>query len=173
MATIQYKVMIKRVKATKIGDVFEVKISDTEKKYMQYVVSDLTQLNSDVVRVFSKIYLIHEEPLLEDIVSGDVQFYVHCATKLGLKMKCWSLYGNIHEVGDYSNVIFRCSEDFANPQVKVSKDWYIWHINGSFIDVGKLPPKYYQSYIGVICSPPSVLKYVRTGIYQGVYPQYK
>lgn len=55
--------MLKRVKATKIGDVFEVIISDTEKKYMQYVVSDLTQLNSDVVRVFSKIYLIHEEPL--------------------------------------------------------------------------------------------------------------
>ena len=33
--------MIKRVKATKIGDVFEVKISDTEKRYMQYVVSDM------------------------------------------------------------------------------------------------------------------------------------
>ena len=63
MATIQHKIMVKRVKATKIGDVFEVIISDTEKKYMQYVVSDLTQLNSDVVRVFSKIYLIHEEPL--------------------------------------------------------------------------------------------------------------
>ena len=31
--------MIKRVKATKVGDVFEVKISDTEKKYMQYVAS--------------------------------------------------------------------------------------------------------------------------------------
>ena len=36
--------MIKRVKATKIGDVFEVKISDTEKRYMQYVISDTTNL---------------------------------------------------------------------------------------------------------------------------------
>ena len=27
--------MVKRVKNTKIGDVFEVKISDTEKKYMK------------------------------------------------------------------------------------------------------------------------------------------
>ena len=34
--------MIKRVKATKIGDVFEVKISDNEKRYMQYVISNST-----------------------------------------------------------------------------------------------------------------------------------
>ena len=165
--------MAKRVKSTKIGDVFEVKLSDTEKKYMQYVVSDLTQLNSDVVRVFSKLYPIDNKPSLEEIVSDDVQFYVHCATKLGLKKECWSLYGNIPVVGDYSKVIFRCSEDYGNPQVQVSEDWYIWHINGNFIDVGKLPPKYYQSYIGVICSPQSILDYVRTGEYQGVYPKYK
>ena len=29
--------MIKRVKATKVGDVFEVNVSETEKKYMQYI----------------------------------------------------------------------------------------------------------------------------------------
>ena len=46
--------MIKRVKATKVGDVFEVKISDTEKKYMQYIASDISQLNSDVVRCLKK-----------------------------------------------------------------------------------------------------------------------
>ena len=120
--------MIKRVKATKVGDVFEVKISDHEKKYMQYIVSDLTQLNSDVVRVFSKIYNIQDNPSLEEIINGEVQFYLHCVTKLGIKMGCWTLYGNTSEVGNYSNVVFRCSEDYGNPQVKVSYDWYVWHI---------------------------------------------
>ena len=56
--------MIKRVKATKVGDVFEVKISDTQKKYMQYIASDLTQLNSDVLRIFKHIYQINETPTL-------------------------------------------------------------------------------------------------------------
>lgn len=55
--------MIKRVKVTKIGDVFEVKFSDTEKKYMQYIASDLTCLNSDVVRGFSKVYTINVSPM--------------------------------------------------------------------------------------------------------------
>ena len=165
--------MIKRVTATKVGDVFEVKISDHEKKYMQYIVSDLTQLNSDVVRVFSKIYNIQDNPSLEEIINGEVQFYLHCVTKLGIKMGCWTLYGNTSEVGNYSNVVFLCSEDYGNPQVKVSYDWYVWHINGDFIDVGKLPSRYYQSYLGIICSPQSTLDYIRTGEYQGVYPKYK
>lgn len=60
--------MIKRVKVTKIGDVFEVKISDTEKKYMQCIASDLTQLNSDVLRIFKHVYQINETPALEKLV---------------------------------------------------------------------------------------------------------
>ncbi len=41
---------------TKIGDVFSVPINDTEKRFMQLVAFDLTQLNSDVVRIFHKKY---------------------------------------------------------------------------------------------------------------------
>ena len=38
----------------KIGDVFVVKVDDKSKKYFQYIISDLTQLNSDVIRAFKK-----------------------------------------------------------------------------------------------------------------------
>jgi len=71
---------------TKIGDVFSVKIDDSSKKYFQYIISDLTQLNSDVIRAFKKVYPINTNPDLSEIVNGEVEFYAHCVTKLGLKM---------------------------------------------------------------------------------------
>jgi len=48
--------MAKRLK-TKIGDVFSVPINEEEKRYMQLIAFDLTQLNSDVVRILKKIFL--------------------------------------------------------------------------------------------------------------------
>ena len=80
---------------TKIGDVFAVKIDDKSKKYMQYIVNDLIQLNSDVIRVFKKIYKIEEAPELSEIVNNEVEFYAHCVTKLGIKLGCWEKVGNI------------------------------------------------------------------------------
>lgn len=56
---IRYQIMA-RIN-TKIGDVFSVKI-DNNKKYFQYIVSDLTQLNSDVIRAFKKVYPINAHP---------------------------------------------------------------------------------------------------------------
>ena len=114
MATIQHKVMVKRVKATKIGDVFEVKISDTEKKYMQYIASDLTCLNSDVVRGFLKTYDIADKPSLDEIVSDDVDFYAHCDSRAGIKMEYWTLYGNNQDVGNVRNVTFRGTNEFGD-----------------------------------------------------------
>ncbi|CAN5467527.1 hypothetical protein BH09BAC6_BH09BAC6_07690 [soil metagenome] len=42
---------------TKTGDVFSVKLNNS-KKYFQYIANDSTQLNSDVIRGFRKIYAI-------------------------------------------------------------------------------------------------------------------
>lgn len=46
--------MALRIKTTKIGDIFDFVISEIEKRYMQCVISDMTGLNSDVIRVFKK-----------------------------------------------------------------------------------------------------------------------
>ena len=67
--------MTKRIKATQIGDIFEVIISETEKRYMQYVVSDMNCLNSDVIRVFKKKYSRDNNPNIEEIVNDEVLFY--------------------------------------------------------------------------------------------------
>ena len=81
--------------STKIGDVFSVGIDNNSKKYFQYVANDLTQLNSDVIRAFKKVYPINAKHELSEIVSGEVEFFAHCVTKLGLKMKFWEKVGNI------------------------------------------------------------------------------
>ncbi len=41
---------------TKVGDVFSVKLDNEVKKYFQLIAFDLTQLNSDVIRAFKKVY---------------------------------------------------------------------------------------------------------------------
>ena len=54
--------MNKRIKNTKIRDVFSANIDNNHKRYLQYIASDMTQLNSDVIRVFAKIYPIDANP---------------------------------------------------------------------------------------------------------------
>ena len=58
--------MAKRV-YTKKGDVYEIKIDDTTKRYMQFIGLDWNQLNSDTFRVYKKVYPIDAMPSLEEI----------------------------------------------------------------------------------------------------------
>lgn len=102
LVAIRYQIMARA--NTKIGDVFLVKIDGSSKKYFQYIVSDLTQLNSDVIRVFKKVYPINANPDLSEIVSREVEFYAHCVTKLGLKMGYWESIGNISDVGEIDHI---------------------------------------------------------------------
>ncbi|MCD0488056.1 immunity 26/phosphotriesterase HocA family protein [Pedobacter sp. MC2016-14] len=84
--------MAKKLK-TKIGDIFSVPIKETEKRYMQLIAFDLLQLNSDVVRCFSRIYSIGDSPNMEEIINNNVLFYAHCATDFGLKLICGQRLG--------------------------------------------------------------------------------
>lgn len=156
---------------TKIGDVFKVKIDNNSNKYFQYIISDLTQLNSDVIRAFKKAYPININPDLSEIVNGKVEFYAHCVTKLGLKMKYWESVGNNNNVGSFDNVLFRCSGD--NPQIKVSDNWWIWKINEEQKPVGKLEGENRKAEIGSVIPPDSIVHRMQTGKYDFVYPGYE
>jgi glycosidase len=162
---------------TKIGDVFSVKIDESNKKYFQYIISDLTQLNSDVIRVFKKIYSIDNNPELSQIVKGEIAFYAHCITKLGIKMGYWEKAGNIPDVGDTSNILFRNTNDAGSKpgeQIKVSDKWYIWKVNdNNFTRVGKLEGENRKAEIGIVISPDSIVHRMQTGEYDFVYPGYE
>ena len=162
--------MIKRVKATKVGDIFEVKISDTEKKYMQYIASDLTQLNSDVVRGFKKNYNVDTKPSIEEIVSDGVDFYAHCDSRHGIRMEYWTLYGNTQDVGNVQNAIFRCSDDHGDG---ISFRWYIWHINENTIRVENKDSRLRESYYGVVYPAKMIYERIKNGFFDMVYPRYE
>lgn len=155
---------------TKIGDVFSVKIDTTSKKYLQYIVSDLTQLNSDVIRAFKKVYPLNANPDLSEIVNGAVDFYAHCVTKLGLKMGYCEKIGNLADVGEF-NVLFRSSGD--NPQTKISKNWWIWKVNEEQKQVGKLEGENQKAEIGSVIPPDSIVHRMQTGKYDFVYPEFE
>ncbi len=158
---------------TKIGDVFSVKINDNSKKYLQYVVSDIIQLNSDVIRAFKKIYPIDANPDLSEIVKGEVEFYAHCVTKLGIKMGYWECVGNIADVGSFENLLFKSSSDDGNPKIRVSQNWWIWKINEEQRRVGKLEGENRGAEVGSVIPPDSIVYRMRTGKYDFVYPEFE
>lgn len=162
---------------TKIGDVFSVQIDDNSKRYFQYIVSDLTQLNSDVIRAFKKKYPIDSTPDLLDIVQGEVEFYAHCVTKLGLKMGCWEKVGNIGIVGDIDGILFRDTNDAGwkpGEEVLVSHKWYVWRVNDpEFTRVGRLEGDNRRAEIGVVVTPNDIVDRMQTGRYLFVYPGYE
>lgn len=162
---------------TKIGDVFSVKIDDINRKYFQYIARDLTQLNSDVIRVFKKVYHENNTLDLNDIVSGEVEFYAHCITKLGLKMGYWEYVGNISNTGSLENILFRDTNDYGSKpgdQIKLSNNWYVWKINDKdFTRVGKLLGNNRNAEIGIVISPDSIVNRMITGEYNFIYPKFE
>jgi hypothetical protein len=158
---------------TKIGDVFSVKLDNCSKKYFQLVIFDLTQLNSDVIRAFKRKYPIDANPHLSEIITGEVEFYAHCVTKLGIKLGYWEKAGNIAEVGKTDHILFRDSGDYGNPQVKISENWRLWKINEEQKFVGKLEGENQKAEIGLVINPESITHRMKTGEYNfKFYPSY-
>ena len=163
--------------STKIGDVFSVKIDENSKKYFQLIAFDLTQLNSDVIRAFKRIYPIDANPDLLEIVTGEVEFYAHCVTKWGVKLGYWEKAGHIKEVGSLNHILFRDTNDcvckIGEEPIKVSHNWYVWKINEEFRDVGKLIDENRKAEIGLVINPESIVHRMRTGVYDGFYPDFE
>ena len=158
---------------TTLGDVFSVKLDDNTKKYIQYVATDLTQLNSDVIRAFKKTYSINATPDLSEIVKGEVEFYAHCVTKWGIKLNLWEKIGNIADIGKVE-VLFRDTNDYGSKPdiepIKISSNWYVWSINGEFKHIGKLEGIYKDSYAGIIINPQGIIELLKGNIYPINYP---
>lgn len=163
---------------TSIGDIFSVKINDRQKKYFQLIAFDLTQLNSDVIRAFKRIYNLDESPDLSSIIDDEIDFYTHCVTKLGLKMELWEKVGNDSDVGETEHILFRATEDYGVKQgeepIKVSNNWYIWQINDKdFTDVGKLKGENRKAEIGIVINPLGVIELMKGNKYPVNYPDFE
>jgi hypothetical protein len=156
--------MLKRVRNTQIGDIFAVPVNEREKRYIQYIISDLSQLNSDVIRAFKSVYPIDTSPAPEEIVSDEVDFYAHCVTKAGIKSGLWEKTGNTSDVGRTDHILFRDNNDYKNPDT-----WYVWHINGDFKRVGKLTEETKKAELGLVFQPESILHRLKTRSHRGIF----
>ena len=125
-----------------LGDVFEVPISKERKGYVQFVTTDSCELNSDVIRVFSKRYHVSDTPNLKDIVDGDIDSFYHVYLKVGVKTNVWHKIGNVPGEEGFDAPYLRSSEDYGNPDVRVSQNWFVWRTTDSSPRyVGKLSEK--------------------------------
>lgn len=68
----------------KVGDIFKVRLDNGFSKYFQFIGSDHTQLDSDVIRCFKTKY--SSSVMLEEIVTDEIETYIHCMIKQGIKM---------------------------------------------------------------------------------------
>ena len=141
--------MAKRI-VTKIGNVFCAEFEDF-KCYFQYIANDLTQLNSSVIRVFRRHYPLDYNPVIDDIVKDDIQFYAHTILRRGIELGGWYKVGKSAEIGEaeLSEVVFGYTIDHTFINLKINEvdpltNWHIWHVNGEFTCVGKLPEKYHS-----------------------------
>lgn len=156
---------------TKIGDVFLVNISEEKKKYFQYISNDLIQLNSDVMRVFKKVYSKDETPDVSEIIKDEIEFYAHCVTKFGIKFGLWEKVGNIQEVGKTDHILFRNTNDYGykvgQAPLKISHNWHVWRITDKdFRKVGKLVGENREAEIGLVMNPMEIVHRMKTGVYE-------
>ena len=155
----------------KIGDVFEIALRENCKVYMQYVANDVTQMESEVIRVFSRRYASNEVVEVEDIVDDDVAFHAHTFVHLGAKEGRWTKIGNSQKLGKL-DVLFRGSDDYGNPDVDVSEKWYVWKLGKTAKSIGKLKEKYQSLEYGYVIPAEFIIERIETGKYQFVHPGY-
>jgi hypothetical protein len=151
---------MKRSKNTAIGDVFQVRLENDTKRYFQHIVSDLSQLNSDVIRVFKTAYPGDARLTLSEIVSDEVDFYAHCVTLAGVKLGFWDLVGNLPETGDVKSVTFRSSDEIG---AKTSAKWWLWKVNEEPRFVGSLEGEDQLAEIGIVASLQTLVRRIKTG----------
>lgn len=154
-----------------IGDIYVVNLSGGKKKYFQHIANDIEQLDSNVIKAFKSEYNAEDNPLLEELAMDEVDFYIHIILKIGLKLKRWEKVGKAKVVGS-CDIFFKSTNDYGNPEIKVSKDWWVWKLNGEKKYVGKLTGKYKEAEIGVVVNPDDVLERMETGKFSFFYPSF-
>jgi hypothetical protein len=155
-----------------VGDLFEVQVDPESTRVFQYISDDATQLHSNVVRVFRETYKVGEPMDVRHILDGEIDFHAHVFLMIGLRQKCWQKIGHAEPPRDLDTVLFRDSNDYGDPKIKISKNWYVWKINSATKHVGVLSERYQGAEIGVVLPPKSFVDRMRTGKYDFVYPGY-
>ena len=165
-----------------VGDVFEVRLVDGKKAYLQYIGKDTLQIRAHVVRVFKNRHPVDSSPDIEDVVNDAVEFYAHViSVEFGMQDGTWARIGNSKNIGNPSSAFFRDPGDPDEQEgdgrwrgPKVSKTWYLWRFGDSEkVFVKQLKGKDIEAERGDAMWPRRVVERIETGQYSGLYPNYQ
>ena len=158
------------------GDIFSLITESGAKRYFQFVTKDTSEFDSDVIRIFKKVYPIDSSPSTAEIVDDDVECYMHTMVSWGLYLGLWTRSGNDDNIGKL-DISFRRSNDYGRFPLfekRVSNNWEVWTMNQPKQSVGMLPESHYSADIGDIGSPSTVLKRINEGYFPSEwYPLYR
>ena len=170
--------MAKRI-VTKIGNVFCAEIDGKYKCFFQYIMNDITQLNSSVIRVFKRRYPMDYKPDIEEIVSDDVLFYAHTILRVGIEFGAWYKVGKSMNLGEEKcrKVLFGYTHDTifdeaGHPHQIIH--WMVWHLGEDFVRIKKLPEKYYNDFEdGSIFTFMDIIERIKYGFFTSYSDVYK
>ncbi|ASE62038.1 hypothetical protein CEQ15_11320 [Chryseobacterium indologenes] len=168
--------MARRVK-TEIGDIFSVSLDNGNKKFFQYIANDLTQLNSDVIRVFKKEFPDTETVDITELLAGEIDFHAHTMINIGVKQECYTQEGKSNVYPAIDKILFRDTNDYGKKvgeePIKISNNWFVWKINDkNFQVVGVLEGENRTAEIGIVIPPFAIVERIKTGKYNFVYPEF-
>jgi len=139
----------------KVGDIFEIALSDGRKAYCQYVFFD--PMMGELVQVFNLI--TRETPSLEAILASGPKFPpVFTVPSVGVEQGTWRVIGNV-EVKDFKYPMFKAGNEDSQGRVSV---WWLYD-GGREIRVGKLPPGAERYEFRVVWAPVNLTRRIETG----------
>jgi hypothetical protein len=156
----------------KIGDLFEIPLSDGRKAYGQFVYENM----GSIIRIFDYFTSRDEEADLNKIDTSKLLFPpIHAGIHLALKLKMWKIIGRL-PYDDYVfkgflnyNEVLPLPADRKEP-VRI-KSWALWDGKKS-IPLGEKLPEEYQHYEDVGIYPPDfITKRIETGWDMFQYPK--
>lgn len=159
------------MKKLAVGDIFCSALGNGKKCFFQYIANDSSQLNGNVIRVFSTKYNKSDEPEIHEIVNDSVDFHALVVLSLGLKLKHWQKIGNSKYIKNLE-FFFRNSSDYGFSQEPVSHNWWVWKVDSEHLFVGKLEKNFQTADIGIIVTPEDIITRMETGRYDFSYPSF-
>lgn len=169
--------MAKRIRINK-GDIFKADLGNGKAKYLQYVMLDPAEMNSEVIRVFSYTGKPNEEPNLKEVVTSEIEFYAHVVVKWGVEMELWEKVGNVPIEKDFVPPFFRSvpiyNKYLINGEVQFCEtdDWVAWQAGQDFDDrkpIGKLTETTRKYFKGGVIPPIKIIERMKTGRYNIPY----
>lgn len=153
------------------GDIFEVKLENSDKRFFQFLYKDDNYMSGHVIRAFVYTLAGNVELNINDLSSCQVDFITHTRVFEGLKDELWAKIGNLPLEQDFEPPIFRQTNDVYS-MVKKSHNWFIWQYNPENRKyIGNLTEKYEKLPFSSILPPIAIIEWLNTGWHGFMRPE--